>query len=67
MSIIRIDIDDEACAEVMRRHRFATISETVNFALRKIVHEKVSLEEVLAMRGMGWESDLEEMHGGGSQ
>ena len=66
MSIVKIDIDDEACAEVMRRYRFATTSEVVNFALRKIAHERVSLEEVLAMRGIGWEGDLEEMRGGGA-
>ena len=68
MSIVRIDIDDEACAEVMRRYRFATTSEVVNFALRKIAHEtkSVSIEEILAMRGIGWEGDLEEMRGGGA-
>lgn len=56
-----VDIDDEACAEVMRRYRLATKSEAVNFALRTLAATPVSMDEARAVRGAGWEGDLEEM------
>ncbi len=61
MTRTNIDIDDRACAEVMRRYRLATKREAVNFALRMLASEKASLEEARAMRGIGWEGDLEAM------
>ncbi len=53
MSHITIDIDDAACAEVMRRYRFASKREAVNFALRTLAGEASSLDEARAMRGAG--------------
>ena len=61
MAITNIDIDDKACAEVMRRYRLATKREAVNFALRTLAAEPMSVEEARAMRGIGWEGDLESM------
>ncbi len=61
MAITNIDIDDKACAEVMRRYRLATKREAVNFALRTLAAEPMSVEEARAMRGIGWEDDLESM------
>ena len=58
-----MDIDDEACAVVMRRYRLATKREAVNFALRSLASEPLSLEEARRMRGAGWEGDLDEMRG----
>lgn len=55
------DVDDEACAEVMRRHRVATRREAVDFALRSLAAEPLSLEEARRMRGVGWDGDLDEM------
>jgi len=63
MSRTNIDIDDEACAEVMRQQGFATKREAVNYALRQLVN-KMTLEEALAMQGTGWEGDLDEMRSG---
>ena len=40
-----MDIDDEACAAGMRRYRLATKREAVNFALRSLASEPLSLEE----------------------
>ena len=61
MSRTNINIDDRACAEVMRRYRLATKREAVNFALRTVAAEPASLEEARAMQGSGWEGDLEAM------
>ena len=64
MTRVTIDIDDKACAEVMRRYRLATKSEAVNFALRTLAPETLSVEEARALRGIGWEGDLDEMRSG---
>ena len=56
-----VEIDDKACAEVMRRYHLATEGEAINFALRTLAAEPVSVEEARALRGIGWEGDLEVM------
>jgi len=56
-----IDIDDEACAEVMRRYHLATKRDAVNFALRTLAAEPLSVDEARRLRGSGWEGDLEAM------
>ena len=61
MTRTNIDIDDDACAAVMRRYRLRTKREAVNMALRTLAVEPMSLEEALAMQGSGWEGDLDEM------
>lgn len=61
MARTNIDIDEEACAAVMRQYGFKTKRDAVNFALRQLVVEPLSLEEALAMGGTGWEGDLEAM------
>lgn len=64
MARTNIDIDEKACAEVMRQHRFATKREAVNFALRTLASEAATLEEARAMRGTGWDGDLDAMRSG---
>ena len=66
MSRTNVDIDDNACAEVMRRYRLATKREAINFALRTVAAkpmsiEPMSLEEARSLRGIGWDGDLDEM------
>lgn len=61
MSRTNIDVDDEACAEVMRRFRLATKREAVNFALRTLAAEPLSVEEARRLRGSGWQGDLDEL------
>ena len=56
-----IDIDDKACAEVVRRDRPKTKREAVNFALRAAASEALGVEEARQMRRAGWEGDLDEM------
>ncbi len=53
-----VDIDDEACAEVMRRYSFKTKREAINFALRTLAAEPLSVDDARALRGIGWEGDL---------
>lgn len=61
MGRTNVNIDEQACAEVMRRYNLATKREAINFALRTVAAERASLEEARAMRGSGWEGDLDEM------
>ena len=61
MSRTNIDLDDEACAAVMRRYRLATKRDAVNFALRTLAAEPLRIDEARALRGSGWDGDLEEM------
>jgi len=64
MTRINVDIDDKACAEVMRRYRLATKREAVNFALQRAADSAASLNEARALRGAGWEGDLAAMRYG---
>lgn len=61
MSRTNINIDDEACTEVMRRYRLPTKREAVNFALRALAAKSLNVEEARQLRGSGWEGDLDEM------
>ena len=56
-----VDIDDRACAEVMRRYRLATKREAINYALRTLAAEPLSVDEARALRGIGWAGDLDAM------
>ena len=61
MTRINVDIDDQACAEVMRRYRLATKGEAINLALRMLAAETASVDEAGSLRGIGWEGDLDVM------
>jgi Arc/MetJ family transcription regulator len=61
MSRTNIDIDDDACKQVMRRYRLATKREAVNFALRTLAAEPLSLDAARRLRGSGWDGDLDEL------
>ena len=64
-----VDIDEKACAEIMRRYKLASKEEAINLALRKVAAEPspfkpsdiepLSLEEIDALRGIGWDGDLD--------
>ena len=64
MSRTNLDIDDQACAEVMRRYRLTTKREAVNYALRTLAAEPASEDEARALRGSGWEGNLDAMRSG---
>ena len=61
MSRVAIDIDDKACASVMRRFGLDSVEEAVNMALRMLSPTPMSLGEAQGMRGAGWVGDLDEM------
>jgi len=61
MSRTNIDIDEEACAAVMERYGFTTKREAVNFALRHLAGEPLSLAEARSLRGSGWDGDLDSL------
>lgn len=49
-----------ASTVVMRRYGLGTKREAVNFALQELAAE-ISVEEARALKGSGWEGDLEQM------
>ena len=59
MSRINVNIDDQGCAEVMRRYRLTTKREAINFALRSLAAKSLSIDEARLLRGSGWEGDLD--------
>lgn len=61
MARTNIDIDDEACAVVMRRYQLTTKREAVNFALRALAAEPLSVDDARSLRGSGWDGDLDQM------
>ena len=61
MTRTNIDIDDELVQMVMARYHLRTKKEAVNLALKKAIGTVFSTEDVLAMRGMGWDGDLDEI------
>ncbi len=64
MARTNIDIDDEACAAVMRRFRLQTKRDAINLALRRLAAEPLDLDEARLLRGSGWDGDLEELRSG---
>jgi len=66
VSRTNIDIDEDACQEVMTRYRLRSKREAVNLALRRVAEEPMPYREALAMEGSGWEGELDELRPGGS-
>jgi Arc/MetJ family transcription regulator len=61
MTRTNIDIDDELIAEAMRRYGLKTKKEAVDLALRRLVGPRLTREFLKALRGIGWDGDLEAM------
>lgn len=61
MARTNIDIDETACRAVMKRYGFASKREAVNFALRTLAAEPLSIGEARGLRGSGWEGNLDDM------
>jgi Arc/MetJ family transcription regulator len=59
-----VDIDDALVARVMRRYGVPTKRAAVDLALRRLDIEPLTREEALAMRGSGWDGDLDALRGG---
>ena len=56
-----IEIDDQLIERAMSIYRLRSKREAVDFALRRLVGEKMTREEMLAMEGTGWDGDLDEI------
>ena len=61
MARTNLDIDDNACAEIMRRYGLRTKREAVNLALRTLASEPLALEEARRLRGSGWQGNLDDL------
>ncbi len=59
MSRTNIDLDDAAVEAVMERFHFSTKRDAVNFALRSLAAEPMSVDRARRMRGSGWDGDLD--------
>jgi Arc/MetJ family transcription regulator len=59
-----IEIDEGLVAEAMQRYGTRTMRETVDLALRSLVGETMTVDDALALRGTGWEGDLDRMRAG---
>jgi len=63
MSRTNIDLDDDAVEQVMRRFNFDTRRDAVNFALRTLAMEALTVDQARALRGSGWDGALDELRG----
>jgi Arc/MetJ family transcription regulator len=61
VSRTNIMIDDELVERAMQIYRLKSKREAVDYALRRLVGNPMSREEILAMRGSGWGGDLAEL------
>jgi len=61
MTRTNIDLDDDACETVMNRYHLASKREAVNYALQLVASEALDLDDARALRGSGWEGDLDEL------
>lgn len=58
MARTNIDLDEEAVQAVMRQFGLTTKRDAVNFALREVSF-RLPLDQARALRGSGWEGDLD--------
>ena len=63
MGRTNVVVDDELIAKAMRLYGLRTKREVIDLALRRLVGEASDdpYKGMLALRGIGWEGDLDEM------
>jgi Arc/MetJ family transcription regulator len=64
MARTNIEIDEKLVRRVMRRYGLKTKRAAVDLALRRLDLEPMGRQEALAMRGSGWDGDLDELRAG---
>lgn len=64
MSRTNIDIDEVLIARAMHEYGITTKRAAVDFALRQLLHDPMTKEEVLEMQGTGWDGNLVRMRSG---
>ncbi len=63
MSRTNIDIDDELVDRAMRMYRLESKRAAVQLALERLVGERMTTDEILAMQRSGYPVDNEELEG----
>ena len=63
MSRTNIDIDDALVERAMRLYRLESKRAAVQLALERLVGDALSTEEVLALEGVGYPLDNDELEG----
>jgi Arc/MetJ family transcription regulator len=58
-----IEIDETLLSRAMQIHGFRTKREAVDYALRRLVPERLSVDDARAMRGAGWDAELADVRG----
>ena len=61
MSRTNIDLPDDLVEQAMRMYHLTTKREAIALALRRLVGEPMTRDEMLALEGIGWDGDLEEI------
>lgn len=61
MARTNVEIDEDLAQRVMRRYGVPTKRAVIDLALRRLDVEPMDRDEALAMRGSGWDGDLDEM------
>jgi Arc/MetJ family transcription regulator len=64
MGRTNVEVDDAVIERVMRRYGLRTKRAAIDLALRRLDLEPMSRDEALAMRGRGWDGDLDALRGG---
>lgn len=64
MARTNIDIDETLVAAVMNRYRLESKRGAVDFALRSLIAQPMTKDELLGMRGAGIEFDNDEIERG---
>ncbi|MBI2756372.1 MAG: type II toxin-antitoxin system VapB family antitoxin [Chloroflexi bacterium] len=58
MTRTNLELDEQACAAVMRRYELPTKRAAVNFALWQLAAE-LPIEEARRLKGSGWDGGLD--------
>jgi Arc/MetJ family transcription regulator len=63
VSRTNIELDDTLVEMAMQRYGLKTKREVVQLALERLVGGVMTKEQALAMEGVGWDGDLDEIRG----
>ena len=61
MGRTNVVVDDKLIERVMKLYGLKTKREAIHFALEAAANKETRHRDVLKLRGIGWEGDLEEM------
>lgn len=64
MARTNVDVDEDLVGRVMRRYGVSTKRAAIDLALRRLDVEPMSRDDALAMRGSGWDGELDQLREG---